>query len=214
MSEYVAPSLGRTAYNCPHCNAFAQQNWYLGSASVNQIGTRKLVDLLRINYCAKCRYYSLWVGKQMVYPKKTNVPLPNQDLPEGVKTDYLEAANILTDSPRGSAALMRLAIQKLVNSLGDENLDLDKNIGLLVKKGLPTKVQKALDVVRVTGNHAVHPGKIDFNDKPETAQQLFKLVNIIGHHMITEPSDIDSIFDAVVSDKEKTHINKRDSSPV
>ena len=211
MSEYVSPSLGRKAFNCPHCNAFAHQNWYAGAA-VSGLSSRRSVSLLRINYCAKCGYYSLWVGKQMVFPKKINVPLPNTDLPGDVKTDYLEAANILFDSPRGAAALMRLAIQKLVNSLGNPKFDLDKNIGLLVKNGLPTKVQKALDVVRVTGNHAVHPGTIDFNDNPETAHQLFKLVNIIGYNMITEPNEIDNIFDSSVSEKEKIHINKRDKS--
>jgi len=36
----------------------------------------------------------------MIYPKKISVPLPNSDLEQGIQDDYLEAANILNDSPR------------------------------------------------------------------------------------------------------------------
>jgi len=41
------------------------------------------------------------------------VEAPNSDLSEDIKKDYLKAANIFTDSPRASAALLRLALQKL-----------------------------------------------------------------------------------------------------
>jgi len=212
MSKFVPPSLNGKAFNCAHCNAYAHQNWYDGYASTIRMRGMSKITMLRICFCDSCGFYSLWVGKQMAYPKQITVPLPNSDLPDEVKTDYSEAAIILSHSPRGSAALMRLAIEKLVNKLVDDKNDLDTNIGILVKNGLPSKVQKALDTVRVIGNHAVHPGKIDLKDKPDTAHQLFKLVNIIGHHMITEPKEIDTIFNHSVSEDEKKHIDKRDKS--
>lgn len=42
-----------------------------------------------------------------------------------------------------------------------------------------------LDIVRVTGNNAVHPGTMDLNDNPERVITLFKLVNAIVEETIT-----------------------------
>ena len=84
-----------------------------------------------------------------------------------------------------------------------------EGIGKLVKKGLDPKIQKALDIVRVTGNDAVHPGQINLNDTPEVAERLFKLVNVIVESLITVPKEIDNIYDTI-SDGKKEAIQKRD----
>jgi len=36
----------------------------------------------------------------MIYPQSTNIPLPNGDLEQGIQDDYLEASNIVNNSPR------------------------------------------------------------------------------------------------------------------
>ena len=87
---------------------------------------------------------------------------------------------------------------------------IDTMIGNLVKNGLPTTVQKALDAVRVIGNKAVHPGQIAFDvDDKSTAETLMKLLNIISERLITEPKEIDGIFDALPQSV-KDSIEKRD----
>lgn len=100
-------------------------------------------------------------------------------------------------------------IQKLSVHLGEPGKDLNKDIGSLVQKGLPAKIQKALDVVRVVGNESVHPGQIDLNDDPTTTAKLFELVNIIADTMITQPKEIDKLFDGLPEGK-KEAIQKRD----
>jgi len=131
----------------------------------------------------------------MVFPLTGGAPLANPDMPDEVKKDYEEARSIVSSSPRAAAALLRLAIQKLCKHLGEKGKDLNTDIANLVKKGLRSKVQRALDVVRVIGNNAVHPGEIDIRDDEETARKLFTLVNIIVYSMISEKKEIEGLYE-------------------
>ena len=127
-----------------------------------------------------------------------------------VKQLYEEAGLIYNKSPRAACALLRLAIDRLCNELGENDRDINKNIGALVKKGLPQSVQQALDVVRVVGNKAVHPGQIAFDvDDKGTATMLMHLLNIIVDRMITEPNEIDSLYQGL-PESVKESIEKRD----
>jgi hypothetical protein len=130
----------------------------------------------------------------MVYPVGSPAPLPNADLPDDVKADYLEASSIVQLSPRAAAALLRLAVHKLIMSLGGAGKSLSDDIGSLVHTGLLPTIQQALDVVRVVGNNAVHPGELDLRDDMETATQLFHLVNIIAEYMISVPKQVQTAF--------------------
>lgn len=205
-TPFIQPQLGKTSFNCPYCKAFSNMNW----SSTFTRGS-VCIDHLNVALCAHCRKYSVWMGDIMSYPSQIEVESPNNDLSDDVKIDYLEAANIMNQSPRGAAALLRLAIEKLVNELESKGKDLNAKIGDLVSKGLNPKIQKALDVVRFIGNEAVHPGQIDLNDSPEITQALFKLVNVIADDMITKPKEVDSLYDKLVPENHKNGINKRDS---
>jgi hypothetical protein len=90
--------------------------------------------------------------------------------------------------------LLRLAVQKLCKHLGGAGDNLNHDIAALVRKGLPARVQQALDVVRVIGNNAVHPGEIDLRDDRATAEGLFRLVNLIAEIMISQPKHVSDMF--------------------
>ncbi len=154
----------------------------------------KIVYNCFISECFNCKDIALWIGKRLVYPVTGDAPSPNADLPEDIRRDYLEASSILNLSPRGAAALIRLSIQKLCKhlELPGENINLD--IKALVARGLDTRIQKALDAVRVIGNSAVHPGSMDLRDDKETAESLFGLLNLIAEKMISEPKHVDEVY--------------------
>lgn len=116
------------------------------------------------------------------------LPEPHEDMPESVRIDYKEARDVFPYSARSAAALLRLAIQKLCKELGEKGKKLNADIGNLVKKGLPIHIQQALDIVRVIGNEAVHPGVINVRDNPEIAMDLFGLVNEIVEDRIGSTS--------------------------
>ncbi|MEP0210514.1 MAG: DUF4145 domain-containing protein [Paracoccaceae bacterium] len=162
-----------------------------------------------ISRCYNCNELALWIVGQMVFPQRGEAPPANQDLPPEIARDYDEASSILDLSPRGSAALIRLAIQKLCKFLDQPGDNINADIKALVAGGLDPRVQKALDAVRVVGNNAVHPGQMDIQDDRATAESLFKLLNLIVEKMISEPKHVDEVYDALPASARKA-IEKRD----
>ena len=116
----------------------------------------------------------------------------------------------MTTSPRGAAALLRLAIQKLCKYLGESGENINIDIKELVKKGLPQKLQQALDSLRVIGNNAVHPGQIDIKDDIDTAHKLFVFINVICDNQITQPKTIDEFYKTKIPENLRNAIDKRD----
>ncbi|GAB2478241.1 hypothetical protein GCM10011375_18900 [Hymenobacter qilianensis] len=147
----------------------------------------------------------------MIYPFGGAAPLPNPDMPDDVRQDYEEARSILSISPRGSAALLRLALQRLCKHLGQPGENINTDIAALVQQGLPITLQKALDSLRVAGNNAVHPGQLNIYDTPEVATRLFGLLNIIVDNQITQPRAIAELYDTTVPPETQAHIAKRDT---
>lgn len=199
MTPYKSPKFAETSFNCPICNAFAEQSW--STIYIKISGGFTSVDSSYISRCTHCHDYSIWVDKKLIYPNLSTAPLPNADLPDEIRNDFEEAREILNRSPRGAAALLRLCLQKLCGNLGESGKDINKDIGSLVEKGLPIRVQQSLDIVRVIGNDAVHPGQIDLKDDIETATKLFHLINIIVDAMITQPKEIDKMFNSLPENK-------------
>jgi hypothetical protein len=211
---------------CPHCGIHSRQQWLdlRQKRSNNQVLTvadstqiynifQKIptADLMLIAFCDSCKKFSLWIDSEMVYPESLVVAQPNEDLNDEIKQDYLEAASILQKSPRGAAALLRLAIQKLCKQIGTNGKDINGCIASLVAEGLPKKIQQALDALRVIGNQAVHPGVLNLKDDLNTATKLFKLVNLIANHFITEPKEVDEIFNSLPN-AAKESIERRDAA--
>jgi len=146
----------------------------------------------------------------MLLPMQSNVPTRHLDMPEDVAADYEEARAIAAVSPRAACALLRVAIERLCLALGAEGDSINAQIGFLVRQGLPVQIQQALDVVRVVGNNAVHPGKMDPEDVAEVSTSLFALVNLIVEDRITRPKMVAAVFDALPQGAKKA-IERRDA---
>ncbi|MCH8127435.1 DUF4145 domain-containing protein [candidate division KSB1 bacterium] len=195
---YTPPKFNTDGFNCPHCHAYADQHFGM---TIMTVGERNygLIQKYWASRCMRCSEFALWINEKLVYPTTQTAPAPNPDLPDDIKTDYDEAREILDKSPRGAAALLRLGIQKLCKELGEPGKNINADIGTLVEKGLSPKIQQALDILRVVGNHAVHPCQIDLDDKDDVAQKLFLILKILStpnlnHIQIHETQQVRECF--------------------
>lgn len=232
MDKYISPQYQLKVFSCPHCGAITEQQWSSLLISIfNGMTSRYEYYSTGVfqTRCVVCNNMTLWIQKnnkeqedcnqgeldaltnescndeyRMVYPQTLTSCAPSEDMPNSVKELYNEARAIVTLSPRGAAALLRLALDKLCDEICPDCKQskyagkINDKIGLLVANGLSNKLQKAFDFVRITGNDAVHElGLIDIKDNPEIANALFALLNLITEKMITENKQIDDLYNLI-----------------
>lgn len=166
-----------------------------------------------VSRCFTCSGVALWVYDRIVFPPQRLGVEPNSDLPDEIRADVDEARAIVNLSPRGAAALLRLAVQKLCKHLGEPGKDINQDIASLVKKGLDPIIQQALDAVRVVGNHAVHPGQMDIKDDPSTVAELVDVINLIADQLISKPKKVAALYARLPEDKRRA-IEVRDAPKV
>jgi len=198
---YITPSFEEWKFTCPNCDAIAKQDWnILEYEEENWVVVKSKCHnceelwIWFTNNTTRMHWYYEWNDFKMIYPKKISVPLPNSDLEQGIQDDYLEAANILNDSPRWAGALLRFSLQNLMIQLWEDWQNINKNIWELVKKWLNPTIQKALDSVRIIGNEAVHPWELDLKDDINTVTKIFWLINVIANALITIPKQIEEDY--------------------
>ena len=115
--------------------------------------------------------------------------MPASSFPEDIEpTSYIAA---VSGHRQAGAVVIRACAQ------AQEGKNINDDIAALVEKGLDLRVQQALDVVRVIGNNAVHPGQIELRDDRATAEKLFALVNLIAERMISEPRHVEAMFNSL-----------------
>ena len=97
----------------------------------------------------------------LAYPKSIQRNLPPPEVPEEFTKDYLEAALIVRDSPKASAALSRRLLQHLLREkAGADQRNLFDAIQHVVDQGnLPSHIAESLHTLRELGNFAAHPNK-------------------------------------------------------
>lgn len=213
MKEYTPPKYEADAFNCPFCHAYAHQFWYNMYKGISALVYDIFGGYYRVSQCKRCEKYAIWNSQgNMVDPLVSSAPIPNSDMPDAVKELYEEARQVQLFSPRASAALLRVALEKLTEHLGQTVGDLNIRIKNLKAQGLNERIIKSLDTVRINANEGgSHAGQIDLTgkDNREVVNKLFFLMNIIVEKTISEPQLIDEQFNQLPDDK-KDGIKQRD----
>ena len=202
-TEYDSPELVdyNTGYEYPDSNIK-----YVGP---DPLGDICLDDSFAVSRCYHCKKWVLWKDLKIIYPRSITVENPNPDMPEVAKGWYMESAQILQDSPRASAALLRLALQEIINKVvkGGEKNDINENIRILSKE-VDEDTWKAMDLIRIIGNNAVHPGEIQVEE--ENTEYMYNLLNIIVQKTISNKKQIGDRFKRLPKSI-KESINRRNN---
>ncbi|AGK54893.1 DUF4145 domain-containing protein [Bacillus sp. 1NLA3E] len=238
MAKTVQPTYYSGAFNCPRCDVLCPQNWFsidrqaqnLPETIINKIDeesrtisiqqyNRSLMNghenqlnwKLDISICHHCKKYTIWENRKIIFPFETALPEPHEDMPQNVQGIYREAVNVFKDSPRASAALLRLAIETMIPQLEEYQIKKSKintMIAELVKKDIPEHIQQGIDAIRIYGNEGIHPGEIVLNDDQETVMFLFDLINIMVEELITRKKKIRKFYGKLPVDKIKGILNR------
>lgn len=198
LVSYTAPEAEAKAFSCPHCGVYARQDWgllYRNRLDVNNgrliVNQDSKMQGFRATSCENCSGCTIWHNGKIIFPFSGASVQPNPDMPKDVQSLFLEARGILFLSPKSSAALLRLALSKLLIHLGGKGEHVEEDIDRLVENGLPPRLVQALHTLRVYGKSAVLPGVLDMEDNVETSHKLLAFINIICDNQITQPKLIE-----------------------
>lgn len=195
-SVLIPPTYGLASFNCPHCLALAHQRWY--ADAFGRIGSERLeVKNCAFGQCTCCGQITVWWNHSLIFPPTIGAPQLIPDCPENVRKIAEEARAVYNTSPRAAAAILRLALQVFMKeTLALPGSNINSEIAELVKQGrITSRIQKAMDILRVIGNNAVHPGQIDFEEDTQVAFSLFGLLNLIVEETITRDKHIDALYE-------------------
>jgi hypothetical protein len=155
---------------CPHCTvAFFENRKVHRFARDGQA-----IDWwYQTDKCPSCREWIIEVtnsadannfpiGWRMIYPvSSSRGPVP-PSVPTEIAEDYVEACNVISISPKASAALSRRCLQNILRSHGYKAKQLWQEIDLLLNeantsKAIPTNLRVTIDAIRHLGNFSAHP---------------------------------------------------------
>lgn len=139
--------------------------------------------------------------QQVVYPESlANVPNPNSDICTEAQELYLEAAKVLTYSPRAATALLRVTLETMLTKDLHLSGSIYNMIGQLYSTGIPEQLEIGLHFARIAGNAADHvePGMIQLNgtDGQKTALALFDIINFLADDQISRKKRLLNLSDS------------------
>ncbi len=210
--EIISPKFREAAFACPHCRTYALQRW------TTLVGKDLYVGMgLYAAMCDRCHNASIWVEgwdstECMVYPGVVS----RGSLPDSAGQDviqcYQEAASIAQKSPRAAMALLRLALEMLCKKLleldGQEHNLRDMANKVSEKYHLSEEVAKSMDILRITGNNAIHAGKIALEDNA-SLEPMFWLLTYVCEQAISKHEKAKKILEAT----EKESDNATEPAP-
>lgn len=240
VMQRVMPEVGRTAFNCPRCGAYAHQEWDDLATSYwdevnNELAVNSFLDskpdsfgivhrLARLQasrdgaepvneiepgnwsaaQCVRCREWSVWRDKRMVFPGVALGSPPHEEMPAEARELYEEAREVVGTSRRAGAALARAALERLLSVLDpvDGRLSLFGRIDHVMPR-VSGSLAKMLTLVRHAGNESVHPNS-DPDDvmilvldpaNEAVVSVMFESINDLVDELISKPRRQQELFE-------------------
>jgi len=192
---------------CLHCQVEIHPDFYgtrIGNGPVGEeqgIATAWVVQYMQCPSCAKA-LLALVQSKQgqgetnrwSIYPRLASRPPAPTEVPQEIAEDFNEASQVLSISPKASAALSRRCLQGVLRQQGYTQKDLAPAIqAALDSKTLPAAHAENLDAIRNIGNFAAHPMKDQQTDaivpvEPHEAEWNLEVLEGLFDHFYVQPA--------------------------
>ncbi len=190
------PAFQQTAFDCPYCGAYAQQNWASVYYAISGSSSYAHYELARFSQCSRCREFGWWRGREMIYPGERFGPQPHEDMPGSVRALYEEAREVGTVSKRSAAALLRLALQILIDEIEPGSGSINDKIAALVRRGLDPQVQQRWTPCGSWATTQSTPGRLTLM-MSLWVPALFVLLNLIVEQVVSRPRQVADLFAAL-----------------
>ena len=232
LSEDTSPAHGKVAFVCPNCNTYANQVWRDLYWQPNpQGGFTHAVETMRYELipgtstqtpvyegvwmaaeCARCKEFTTWRDKQLVYPRASGIVAPSADMGPLATELYNEARDVLPMSRRAGTALARATLERVLKDLdldAPARADLVTRIGRMDGK-VSSSLWRMLTVIRHVGNKTIHPEDepddavilVLDEDRPGMVELIFASINQIVDELVTRPAMVEG-FLGLVPDRVK-----------
>lgn len=215
----------KQTFICPYCGrqqvfSYANMVYNDNSFSVGLCGKTKQSDLERIRVyhiccsndaCKKIIITGLFPAnnKQFdILPRQVHKSYPGY-IPQQIRDDYAEAADIIELSPKAAATLFRRCLQGMIHDFWNiHEKNLNAEITELQDK-VPSSMWKALDGIRKIGNIGAHMESdvnlivdIDISE----AKKLQKLIELLFDKWYIARHDEEELYNDIsdISDKKQT----------
>lgn len=194
MSKYYTSGRDK----CPHCNTVVQFVSVNGIPNeINLIASNERISIQMLQ-CPSCGRIIIATQaqstgeQQLLWPKSTGrTPVP-PEVPTYIAQDYNEAALVLNDSPKASAALSRRCLQTVLREAGKTTKrDLNDQIDEIAPK-LPEYIGSQLHSLRQIGNFAAHTQKSQITGaildvEPGEAEWTLTILDDLFDHYYVRP---------------------------
>lgn len=201
---------------CPHCFISIHINWRSSNILLDNDQVLYGWKVVAAN-CPNCKRPiivmsinaqindDIWEQEYLVFPRfPTRIRVDNV-VPAILRDDYAEACNVLSISPKASAALSRRILQAILKEQGYESSNLSKQIGDVLSetdasKALPNYIRDVIDAIRNFGNFAAHPitdqTSLQIIDvEPQEAEWCLEIVEKLFEHYYITPARNQSNID-------------------
>ena len=158
---------------CPHCFISIHINWRSSNILLDDGQVLYGWKVVAAN-CPNCKRPiivmsinaqvddDIWEQEYLIFPRFPTRTRVDNVVPAALRDDYAEACNVLSISPKASAALSRRILQATLREQGYKSSNLSKQIDDVLSESDPTKVlpkyiRDVVDAIRNFGNFAAHP---------------------------------------------------------
>lgn len=208
----------KSSFSCSRCGVLSNQRWYTVACSDSEYSLENLEQILinddtRVilkrsqslaiygpaltgliaSKCDHCSELCLWRDEKIVYPSVAAIR-PPEDLPEECLADFQEAVAVRNGSPRAGAALLRACLEKLLMKITGKSNPSDA-IKDVSQSGADETVIKAMEILRITGNKALHGYTIAGDgDNAASFDNLVQLIAIVVEDRLTKPKRVAALY--------------------